>query len=84
MSEMEEVDLETRRWFRSFVIRHPWTPFLVACGILGLGGYRLGVALALWDQPRGSGVVGVLWALPVAALVGLAWAESCHGHRMRG
>lgn len=70
MSEMEEVDLETRRWFRSFVIRHPWPPFLVACGILGLGGYRLGVALALWEQPRGSGVVGVLWttlaSLPVS------------------
>lgn len=73
MSETEHNDPDTRRWFRSFVI--PWTAFLILCGLLGLGGHRLGVAMALWYQPEGSGVIGVLWALPVAALVGLAWAR---------
>jgi len=75
MNELKESDREARRGFRSFVMRHPWPPFLVVCGILGIAGYRLGVTLALWYQPGGSGVVGVLWSLPVAALVGLAWGR---------
>lgn len=74
MSEREENGPVAWRWLRLFVI--PWAAFLVTCGLLGLGGHRLGVAMALWDQPEGSGVIGVLWALPVAALVGLAWAPT--------
>ena len=57
----------------SFWLRHSWALVLVTCGALGFGGYRLGIAMALWDSPRGSGVVGMLWAVPVAALVCLAW-----------
>jgi len=52
-----------------------WIIFLAVCGALGVGGYRLGIALALWDRPGGSGVIGVLWALPVIALLGLAWGR---------
>jgi hypothetical protein len=32
--------------------------------------------MALWDQPEGSGVVGMLWAMPVAALVCLVWRRA--------
>ncbi len=73
MSATEQLDPETRRRFRTFVMRLSWIPVLAACGALGVGGYRLGIGMALWDRPTGSGVIGVLWALPVAALVFLAW-----------
>ena len=56
-------------------MRLSWIPVLAACGALGVGGYRLGIGMALWDGPTGSGVLGVLWALPVAALVCLAWGR---------
>jgi hypothetical protein len=72
----------------TFVMRHSWIILLMACGALGLGRYRLGVGMALWGGPRASGVLGVLWALPVAALLGLAWGrvvpQSPRSKLMRG
>jgi hypothetical protein len=75
MSERGQMDPETGHRIRSFMMRYPRTAFLVACGALALGGYILGVALALWYWPVLSGVVGALWMLPVAALVSLAWGR---------
>lgn len=60
----------------SFWLRHSWSFVLLICGALGIGGYRLGIAMALWDLPGGNGVIGVLWAVPVAALVCLAWRRA--------
>lgn len=75
ISATEQSDLETRRPIRTFWMRHPWATLLVACGALGVGGYHLGIALALWYDSTASGVLGTLWALPVAALICVAWSR---------
>jgi hypothetical protein len=55
--------------------RHPRLAFLVACGALGLAGFSFGVASALSWFPVASGLVGVLWTLPVISLAALAWSR---------
>jgi len=60
-------------------MRHPRLTFVAVLGVLALGGYVFGVASALSWFPVASGVVGVLWALPVIALAALAWARFMPG-----
>jgi hypothetical protein len=40
----------------------------------GLLGFALGNALDLWFSPFLSGVLGVFWMMPVAALIAFAWS----------